>query len=367
MKRNIGFLFVLVSIMVLSGCQLGTHSDHDISARQILDAPNQAAWNLFLHVNQSRDTGTLSEKGPRLWQTWKSSDEVYLHDGSAPAAWGEHTDLKKALLKEHKMDHGNINTLLTNNATDDVSFAGGNVLDNNGQPIWYEVRMNKHVFEYIVSNELYNVDGQIALFNNATRKVNFPIDSMELKLAWKILDPKTDDVTSYYTSEVLVKTKTGHKEATVGLVGMHIVSKLIPQWFWMTFEYNKNAEVTQIGKETLATPKEVVALNKSMQTKLKDTVWKNYRLRGTQTDFTTPTGIPTRLSNTVIETYIQQSSCIGCHSMAVIGAKGARINDFDTNLVIGTPDPKRFVDKRGLLKFKQLDFVFSLLEASKKK
>lgn len=54
-----------------------------------------------------------------------------------------------------------------------------------------------------------------------------------------------------------------------------------------------------------------------------DPRWRNYRLKGSQVEFTDATGQFTRLGNSVTEAgFINSSSCITCHARASIGAQG---------------------------------------------
>jgi hypothetical protein len=55
-------------------------------------------------------------------------------------------------------------------------------------------------------------------------------------------------------------------------------------------------------------------------------VWDNYCLKGSQVDFVTATGIPTHLGNSVTEdSFVDTSSCMSCHSRAVVNAAGKMI------------------------------------------
>jgi len=56
----------------------------------------------------------------------------------------------------------------------------------------------------------------------------------------------------------------------------------------------------------------------------RDRAWRSYRLKGSQTDFVTSTGRPTRLGNSVTEAgFVNNASCISCHSRAAIDREGA--------------------------------------------
>lgn len=54
-----------------------------------------------------------------------------------------------------------------------------------------------------------------------------------------------------------------------------------------------------------------------------DPAWMSYRLKGTQTEFTTMDGIETGLGNSVTEGgFVQTSSCLTCHAQATVNAAG---------------------------------------------
>jgi hypothetical protein len=51
--------------------------------------------------------------------------------------------------------------------------------------------------------------------------------------------------------------------------------------------------------------------------------WQNYRLKGSQVDFTDATGVPNLVGNSVIEnSFVQTSSCMTCHANASIDSTG---------------------------------------------
>jgi hypothetical protein len=55
-----------------------------------------------------------------------------------------------------------------------------------------------------------------------------------------------------------------------------------------------------------------------------DRAWLSYRLKGSQTQFTDSTGLPTHLGNSVTEGgFVGTSSCITCHARAGISARGS--------------------------------------------
>jgi hypothetical protein len=58
-------------------------------------------------------------------------------------------------------------------------------------------------------------------------------------------------------------------------------------------------------------------INRTGRPTPRDFAWRSYRLKGTQTDFVTPSGHPTRLGNSVTEAgFVNTASCITCHARA---------------------------------------------------
>ena len=95
--------------------------------------------------------------------------------------------------------------------------------------------------------------------------------------------------------------------------------------------------------------------------------WLNYRLNGTQSDFTDSTGKDTILANSVIEDSPDTSSCMTCHAQERIDKDGI-ITQFDDSRT-GVPDwswfyadPNRTKTLAG-----QLDFVWSFRDAQPQK
>jgi hypothetical protein len=109
-----------------------------------------------------------------------------------------------------------------------------------------------------------------------------------------------------------------------------------------------------------------------------DPAWLSYRLKGSQTEFTGPTGTRTRLGNSVTEGgFVNSSSCITCHARASIAAKGSippALSVFMSRAsetgylesANGTPNPSWYADSRqpAVPIAQQTDFVWGFLAAS---
>lgn len=208
------------------------------------------SWESFIALNWSPDsTHVIGQDGdnPTVWETWKENSEVFLPDGSRPAAWNP------TFQAEHKtlVQVGKTPTVLT-----DVTqpFLTGPLIDQNGQYTRFEIVMNKEMFNYIDVNTLYNYQGQ----QKFTDTIIFPAGdavkkaygAIMVKASWKILG-KGDDTTHFHRSKATIHVaaipKQGIRDTTytalVGLVGLHIGTKSIqnPQWIWSTFEHVDNA------------------------------------------------------------------------------------------------------------------------------
>lgn len=217
------------------------------------------SWQNFVAVNWPRDAKgrarhRLSDKGEPAWTNWKESFEVFLPDGRKPAPWGVQTfppDFKPESSSRPLVLYrtSKASQLKNTDVDDEINQAfTAPIWDQNGQLVRYEIRMNQIEFDYLVVNELYNIDGQIA-FSKAKKTVSFPaasrnqVGAVELKLAWKVMDPKNDIAERFFTQQAYIYNpdKT-YRKALVGLVGMHISlkTKSSPQWIWATFEHVDN-------------------------------------------------------------------------------------------------------------------------------
>jgi hypothetical protein len=213
------------------------------------------AWQAFLALNWPADDngrpdlkrGIGENSQWRVWDYWRPASTIFEPDGSRPPPW-----------TGARMPPSGLRALANTHRPDTISGSNGSfeaftgpLVDQHGKWARFEIRVNREEFDYIVSNELYNQDRQ-AVFSqkDANNRVDFPVNSglrhgaIEIKLAWKQLDPK-DDAGRFYTHEIDVTTlepdpKVEH--IRVGLVGMHIAmrTKSSPEWIWSTFEQIDN-------------------------------------------------------------------------------------------------------------------------------
>lgn len=241
------------------------------------------SWQLFVSLNWPVDSKgqpkeDIADNGSRVWERWKESYEVFKADGGKPLPWGSKTELPRELsskVQPNDTDEVLFRTSKFSNkderqfkldkkgrkatsSLDDVDQAFTSpIWDQNGNQVRYEIRLNKPTVDYIVQNELYNSDGQIAFSSHKEKKVVFPASTVgkagaiELKFAWKVIVPGKDIKGRYFTKRVnIFDTDSVLRKVTVGLVGMHIGIKTVssPQWIWATFEQVDNVETNALTK-----------------------------------------------------------------------------------------------------------------------
>jgi hypothetical protein len=330
------------------------------------------AWQLFLALNRPADLGKprgtpdsqkkIGDPGKVVWETWKlARTEVFKEDGSDPGDWNTAVNGLVKLVDPPKASivMGN---LAPRSPKARILFDPGET--NN------ETRMNCETYKFVVENELYNIEGQEIFMNSTDQKnklAKFPTQSMEVKASWREFtssEMQTDLPKRYYTF-------TDESGKTWGLATLHIVTKEIPNWFWTSFRQKEGPPPLYPKGDSAGLPKELIG-----------TVWQNYELSGTQTDFVDTIGRPIILSDPIIEAGFEKSSCMSCHAHAGIRriVNGRRDEmpfsfglDMDQQLLtpFGSPDPRLFLENFGRTGVDQSvfqqDFLFSLRRAHNKK
>lgn len=345
------------------------------------------AWQQFIALNWPAapaargepDPGrSLEAEGPRVWETWLEASEVYRADGLAPLPWGDPARAGgdrstsaagsapvKQLHRRSKVDHPLDDVVQPTQAS---GAFPGTLTDQRGRLVHYEIRMNRILYDYVVTHGLYQADRQAAVAH-----ISAPEGSILVKAAWRELEPGEES--RFYTTTADITDPDAPvgqppRRRLVGLVGLHAMQKTAsaPQWIWTTYEQVDNVEgpqpsfrnphcgdcltnrqgppgfANQVTRVTpipsrdpdCARPEEsndnLQELNRQIQASLPASVWRNYQLVGAQWPLppaAAPTAHSTRqpttvfsvrpalLANTTMETYIQSSSsCMGCHAMA---------------------------------------------------
>jgi len=344
----------------------GLLSDAAAARSAVTDNPPQYAWDLFLALNDPWD-----QPGTKFWETaFRQTSTVYLADGSEPQPWGQTTDPPDL---PPIPANGCVPPGVRHNLDTTIQVDGRDLLDKWGQPVRYQLLMNKWTFDYIMSRQFYNVNGQ-ELAAQENKPADFPDESYELKTSWLWLgtdQARCDEVKdTYYVVNAYYQIfdrdgqPNGWQVGYAALAGMHIINKSLPKWVWITFENIHDPQFTAARLE-LPIAADVQAANQSYQSGLQGSVFANYQLDGVQTEFLTPDGQPTLLANSTIESAFQtQSSCITCHDLASIKANGEYFNlaytqDGNVHYYVGNPP--------SLAGYNFLDYVWSLKRAHRQR
>jgi hypothetical protein len=340
--------------------------------------------------------------GPTVWETFKDTDDIYLNPPVAPTSFDTPESIpapcripaaaNPAAARRTLVQTAKVSDVLSNF---EQAFTLFPLIDQNGEKVWYEVKVNRVYYDYVVKNKFYDSRNQTG------KTIAFPASSnitgneaaVKVKAAWKIMGKpgsrQPDDPKRFYTTEALVLDPTTGvcTQRTVGLVGLHIVVKTaqLPQWNWATFEQVDNDPDVQSGptpgkqynffsakcagcplnapppKDHPNMPTQVARLipvsstapnqvyQQALQSLRADNVWQYYELVDSQwAGVGVPIGKPSQpdyLANTTLETYLQGAvddpkkphGCINCH-----GTYAAQ-KDLDFQLFKAYPHSKTLV------------------------
>ena len=351
------------------------------------------SWQAFLALNWppgpdgEPDSGRLPGQtgdNPSVWETWPEASEIFLPDGSAPSPWRNSS--ASALIPPEFAPVPPGARVLRRAGKSFADFAPaaphGPLVDQNGRHVRTEIRVNRPVFDTIVSGGWYRRSTQAA----SSTPVVFPDGSIRVQAAWKILSPA--EVAAGRVDALEARRHTppaprgppprAREKTRVGLVGFHIASKTpsSPDWIWSTFEHVDNCPVageeadraaynfydktspgapinqpppppwnpalvepparrSQIVRQ-IPIPLDTRALNASYQAALRAinpaSVWQYYQLVGTRRhDSSAEPAAP--LVNTTLETYLATDprsalSCLDCHARAQTAGRASADSSF---------------------------------------
>jgi hypothetical protein len=238
---------------------IGDKGVDSVSKQNLLDAHREfatLAWQAFIALNWPAETDgspsktkDISDKtANRVWDFWRPADTIFLPEGATPAEWDGKAQASerfswKSAWRQHMTAGSNTEAF------------GGPLVDQNGNWVRFQMRVNREEFDYIRDKGLYSVDKQIEFSQKPKdNQIDLPVndgitkhDAMEIKPAWKELAPGEDDsrfFTRHVTAEISQVPGTEPRTRTfkAGLVGMHISMRTqsSPEWIWATFEQVDN-------------------------------------------------------------------------------------------------------------------------------
>jgi hypothetical protein len=333
MLRAMTVVFVAAALLCAGA---GSPPEPEVS-NPAMNAPDMVAWQLFLEVNADAKTASNNNA---LFETWASDCDTFQLKPAWPGQ-GQAGCFRAPILPA--IVGGSLKAESAAAAPIRIQVVPSNQGDGGAE----EVRRNRASFDFIVQNDLYKVSGLQKSFD---RQITFPTDAVEVKANWyPVFDAKdpTKSAIPGYGGDPNDAAKTYHvNRASDGklyaLVSMHIISKLVPNWTWATFEHANNpgrcdylgcadsfgakqarvAPHDELGRSYGPCAKSPQLLALFAAAKM-DPAYANYCLKGSQIDFTDQSGEAVRLGNSVTERgFVQQSSCMSCHGRAAFNQNG---------------------------------------------
>ncbi|MBV8809295.1 MAG: hypothetical protein JO033_11535 [Acidobacteriaceae bacterium] len=343
--------------------QAGATANPCAAPTEITD-PEETAWRLWVAATCPVNNNQYPFV---VWENWLEQDQMYPLDPQnglkVPNSSAENTTANL-----HEL-HASPLALIRNPGLTTVVPGLLGAADQNcnksGTPpphqpnlvICEEVRENGAQEDYIAGIKLWDRRGQQKLAA-ARADIEFPADAVEIKADWIQLSTiglNCSSLSQAFKNSIHVEMIHGNCFA---LAGMHLMSKLLDNWVWATFEPQNSitnperCKVLGCSDSFGSNPSESHGANTRLTQQLSDLMnaanlapeWKNYRLDGVQITFTS-NGDPTLLGNSIIEgenagVPLKQSSCISCHAVSAIkSSDGSDGTSLLTNLPIGEPEP----------------------------
>jgi hypothetical protein len=345
-----------------------------------MNSPDQVAWRLFIQAN-TRAGGSNSN-----FETWPSDTDTFQINPvfpSVPTPLALRRPILSVVAREGVQESGGLLPAIPPGIT---------------QGVTEETRRNKAAFDFIVQNNLHKISGLRAAFG---KPLSFPVDSIEIKANWV----PVSDIPAFTNNRVtlaqvpqLYHVNTA-ANVQYALVAMHIISKLVPNWTWATFEHRLNpgrcdllgckdsfgAQIAFVPSNSAANQgypdcTKTTALGTLLASANIEPVYVNYCLKGSQIDFVDNVGLDTRVGNSVTEDgFVATASCMTCHGRAAFNQAGQATSQagfvaFTPNGPVGPlgpllpswyftniGQPPVFEDKPGLTRIAtSADFVWSI-------
>jgi hypothetical protein len=325
-------------------------------ANPALNFPDKVAWTLFIEVNAGAKSPGNNNA---LFETWANDGDTFNPNPQWPIAAALKV-LRPPILPQIRQ-----RLLLRRGGPTPQVVPGGNLTE--------EVRRNRPSFDFIVGNNLHKVSGLKAAFG---KPIVFPVDAIEIKANWVPVDRVPTFTNNHVTVEQapqLYHVNTANDGKQYTLVAMHVISKLVPNWTWATFEHKDNPgrcdilgctdnfgarqarvepnpQIDQSYPDCVKTP----ALLAMFENGKTEKVYQNYCLKASQTDFTDSTGLAVRVGNSITEQgFVAQALCMTCHARAAFDNTGGATTAFagfdpvTGNAPIGPVDPTWFWAAQG--------------------
>jgi hypothetical protein len=366
--------------MILSvngGAQDTNNGDFKVDPELALTKPDEFNWSLLVAISKKAPDSLQFKVGPNevttnnaVWETWADDPFTFPRepDPANPPKWEERN--KPASGKQGLAIQPVTQLQLRFNRAPVGLHAQALInLPSNGEAVF----RNKSSFDFIIRNQLFYREGLAAAFKKGVNDnqfltgplLQFDAAAVELKAVYRPLGPEAGNPAVPVLTKDNCHWNYDAKGNPIGLVALHIMSKQIPNWTWATWEWSGNADQPQptgnpgrsdwygsrdmFGVVYNGTPhyqaphvdarKNLVfglqypsgSVSEELKKQFQDAgyshewqkEWSNYRLKGSQIDFTDAAGAAVLLGNSVTEDgFVQSSSCMTCHGNAAVAANG---------------------------------------------
>lgn len=235
----------------------------------------QFMWQSMLYLVQPVSSGSKVLQ----FETFMPSYGIFVGPDRNPTPWGQipvpdfcavpgSNPLSKAMAKNAgvtlKASKGQkavplpTNTIFSNLTLQ--AGVGQPLIDKSLNRVFYNVSVNKPAYDFITGCDLHKAQCSLSLAPDLPDPAGlkivdiptlypnlaFPQGAIELKTSWKILTADEIASNTFYMTNGVVKSPIAAAcqfNQTLGLVGMHIVSKTPthPEFIWATFEHRNNA------------------------------------------------------------------------------------------------------------------------------
>ena len=223
-----------------------------------------------------------------VWASYKDANDIFLPNAATPTGWGVETPVpatcsvgshlkafatgarkfitatsESAINRAHRF-HLSSGTQVTL-PEEFLEATGGWLTDQSGNLVFFERKVGKAEFDYILEKGLYDAANQLIVAQNSDQNnpngLSLPagtpvrtlpakalpqedLGALELKAAWRVLTQKPELYGRYLTTVAWLQNPEtlACTQEVIGLVGLHIIYKTQTQtnFIWTTFEQIDN-------------------------------------------------------------------------------------------------------------------------------
>ncbi|HEV2546502.1 MAG TPA: hypothetical protein VGU20_04140 [Stellaceae bacterium] len=204
------------------------------------------AWQSFIYLNwrarpdapgEPDRAAPFAAPGATVWETFADAEALFRPNGVRPLAW-EHASAGPRRLETT------------------IQADGGILVDRTGKPVYYEIRLNRDEFAYIVANKLFDAEAQLAfareqgiVLPTGPSAQYGPVGAIEVKAAWKVLTPAeaAERPRRFHAAEAILPDGS---RALMGLVGFHLNQRVegFAQGLWASFVQIDSAPLAGEGE-----------------------------------------------------------------------------------------------------------------------